>query len=146
MNTLFNPFILDGWTEGEKVRERWFGRQVREQYFFYQFPGNKRDEFLQVLQVLVTCFEEFPGNFLRIKNSCDWFLRNYWEIIWNWSPIWEIVKESDFCELVWRNSWDFLRNFSQEVPENSSGIFLRKFLRNSQHLVTNFTDFFRGTE
>ena len=57
-------------------------------------PGNKKRGISPSSPVLVTCFEEFPGNFSR-TSSCDWFLRN---------------------------SWDFLRNCSKEIPENFSNL------------------------
>ena len=82
--------------------------------------------------VFVTCFEKFPRNFSR-TSSCEWFPRNSRVIPRNYRDILGFI--------VLRNSWVFLLNFSQEIIENFSRIFLWKFLRNSQDLVTNFFEF-----
>ena len=113
------------------------------------YPGKKSEEFLQVLQfwwLVLKIFREISREQVLVSDS--------WEILRNWSPILEIFKGSEFWELISRNSWNFLlKNFleyfsgnSSELsgifPRHISGIILRKFLRNSQVLFTNFTDFF----
>ena len=112
------------------------------------YPGKKSEEFLQVLQfwwLVLKIFREISREQVLVSDS--------WEILRNWSPILEIFKGSEFWELISRNSWNFLlKNFleyfsgnSSELsgifPRHISGIILRKFLRNSQDLVTNFMDF-----
>ena len=87
---------------------------------------------------MVTCVEKFPGNFFK-TSSCNWILGNSWEILRNWSLIWEIFKRSEFWKLVSKNSRDFLWNFSQEIPENCSAMYLRKFLNFSYESFSNFS-------
>ena len=66
-------------------------------------------------------------------------------------------KAFDYCEIlklrekIWLNLRAFcccycfiFTIFLQEIPENFSGIFLWKLLRNTQDLVPNFTDFSRN--
>ena len=87
---------------------------------------------------MVTCVEKFPGNFFK-TSSCNWIVGNSWEILRNWSLIWEIFKRSEFWKLVSKNSRDFLWNFSQEIPENCSAMYLRKFLNFSYESFSNFS-------
>ena len=105
-------------------------------------------------------FTDFKGNLLRelvSRNSWE-FLRNFtprkfWEFLLITSPeipekflglghqvygfLGELKKRISFEEFP-RNSWEFLWNFFKEIPKNFSGIFLRKFLRNSRDFSQNF--------
>ena len=103
------------------------------------FLGISRDQVLVTDSLEILEKRHSHEKFLRV--SIEYFSGNYWDILRTWLPILRFSLGNGIKDLVSRNFWTFLWNFSPEFPKNFLGIFLQKFLRNSQDFITNSTEF-----
>ena len=110
---------------------------------FSEFLQNNSPEIPEKFLGLSHHVYGFLGEFIKrisfekfLRNSPDFFSGNSWEILRTWLPCLRIFRGILLKELVSRLRFFTLRN-SWEILLNSFQI----FLRNSEDLVTKFTDF-----